>query len=142
MDFIEAFSANYIAAAPRTAEVPEASSKKAKSGLGASAASVATAASSSSTDSRSSRSSSSSSSSSSKPAAASAGGPWGSMDRSEVLSQLLSLIDPLWHEKDEITTPYDLRHFLTNVMAMCRAGPDSEAHRICIADLSDVFSNR
>ena len=61
------------------------------------------------------------------------------MDRSEVLSQLLSLIDPLWHEKDEITTPYDLRHFLTNVMAMCRAGPDSEAHRICIADLSDVF---
>ena len=130
MDFIEAFSANYIAAAPRTAEVPEASSKKAKSGLGASAASAAAA---------SSSSCSGSSSSSSKPAAASAGGPWGSMDRSEVLSQLLSLIDPLWHEKDEITTPYDLRHFLTNVMAMCRAGPDSEAHRICIADLSDVF---
>ena len=44
-----------------------------------------------------------------------------------------------WHKQDEVLTPYDMRHFLANCMYMCSAGPDCEAYRKCIADLSDVF---
>jgi len=32
-----------------------------------------------------------------------------------------------------------MRHFLSNVMAMCRVGPESDAYKVCIADLADVF---
>ena len=63
----------------------------------------------------------------------------GAQKDEDFLQRLLDGVSSEWHKHFEVLTPYDMRHFLSSCMAMCRAGPDCGAYRQCIADLADVF---